>query len=55
MAKCGHCQKEVKGIWDHIKAVHGFSYYCLSPDFSQYFGKNDTPHLQKDDWPDESK
>ena len=55
MAICGHCNKSVKGIRDHIRDVHGFPYYCLSPDFSRYFGKWDPPHLQKDDFPDERK
>lgn len=36
MAECGHCGKHVKGIRDHIKAVHGEEYYSMGPDFRYY-------------------
>lgn len=51
MAECGHCQKQVRGIRDHIRMKHGFPFYTMGPDF-RYYGKNDPPHLQKDDFPD---
>lgn len=55
MAECGHCKKSVGGIRNHIRDKHGFEYYCLAPDLHQYFGKNDPPYLQTDNWPDEPK
>jgi hypothetical protein len=54
MAICGHCNKEVGGIRDHIKDKHGFPFYTMGPDF-RYYGKNDPPHKQKDDMPDLNK
>lgn len=53
MAKCGHCFKEVKGIRDHIRDVHGFPFYCLGADLHHYYGKWAPPHEQVDDFPDE--
>ncbi len=51
MAVCGHCDKMVKGIRDHIKMVHGYPFYTYGPDF-RYYGKNDEPRFQKNDLPD---
>lgn len=52
MARCGHCDRTVGGIKDHIRDKHGYPFYCYGPDF-RYYGKNDPPYMQKDDFPDE--
>lgn len=36
MATCGHCNKQVSGIKDHIKEKHGEPYYGMGPDFRFY-------------------
>lgn len=54
MAICGHCNKKVKGIRDHIKAKHGFPFYCEAPDLKCY-GKNEPPRKQVHEWPDKKE
>lgn len=36
MAECGHCGKYVKGIKEHIKAKHDYTFYMMGPDFKYY-------------------
>lgn len=52
--ECWHCGKRVRGIRDHIRDVHGYPYYTMTPDF-RYGGKYDPPCQQTHDFPDESR
>ncbi len=36
MATCGHCDKQVAGIKDHIREKHGDKFYSMGPDFRFY-------------------
>jgi len=44
MHRCGHCKE------DYNK--HGYPFTCLGPNLLEYYGKNQPPDQQEDDWPD---
>lgn len=48
MATCGHCDKNVGGMRDHIHAKHGYMFYEMGPDF-RYYGYE---WLKERDWLD---